>query len=217
MTREPVRVFVLDDAEIVRRGIDSVLAATADLKVVGEAATLGEARRRLPATRPDVAILDLRLPDGSGLDLCAEIRTANPDVRCIVLTPTDDDVLADAALMVGAAGFLPKDVRAAALVDAVRAVATGRSVLADRLQHSERRRGAHAGDRLPHLSEREHRILVCIANGLTNREISERLGFAEKTVANNISVLLAKLGVRSRTQAAALSVYVDTYVDTSFE
>lgn len=200
-----IRVFLLDDHEIVRRGIADLVDAEPDISVVGEAGTAAEALARIPAVRPDVAVLDARLPDGSGIDVCRDIRSALPEVRCLILTSYDDDDAVFAAVMAGAAGYLLKQIRGSSLVDAIRQVAAGRSLLdpgvTGRLL-SRLRDGAPQDQRLASLTEREREILGLIAEGLTNRQIGERLFLAEKTVKNHVSGLLAKLGMQRRTQAA---------------
>ncbi|KAF2415699.1 response regulator transcription factor [Microbacterium sp. B35-30] len=202
-----IRVFLVDDHEIVRRGIAQLVDAEVDLDVVGEAATVHEAMRRIAATRPDVAVLDARLPDGSGIDLCRDIRSANPDVFCLILTAYDDDEALRSAVLAGASGYVLKDVRSRFLVEAIRRAASGATVQAtDVLLHAAKAlhpesQTARESPR-PALSLRENQILSLIAEGLTNREIGERLGLAEKTVKNYVSGLLAKLGMERRTQAA---------------
>jgi two-component system response regulator DevR len=201
----PIRVFLLDDHEIVRRGIAELLEAEPDIEVVGEAGLTVEARNRIPAVRPDVAILDARLPDGSGIDLCRDVRSAMPELRCLILTSYDDNDAVLAAVMAGASGYLLKEIRGANLVDAIRQVAGGRSLLdpavTERLM-ARLREGPRTDTRLASLTAREREILDLITEGLTNRQIGERLFLAEKTVKNHVSGLLAKLGMQSRTQAA---------------
>ena len=202
-----IRVFLLDDHELVRRGIGALLNAEHDMEVVGEASTAAQARGRIRATKPDVAVLDVRLPDGSGIDVCRDIRSNLPDTRCLMLTAYDDDDAIYAAVLAGAAGYVIKDIRGSALVDSVRAVAAGRSLLDPALNRRvvERINERHDTDpRLDSLTIRERQILPLVAEGLTNREIGERLGLAEKTVKNYLSGLLSKLGLRRRTQAAVL-------------
>jgi two-component system response regulator DevR len=201
----PIRVFLLDDHEIVRRGIADLVDAEPDISVVGEAGTAAEALARIPAVRPDVAVLDARLPDGSGIDVCRDIRSALPEVRCLILTSYDDDDAVFAAVMAGAAGYLLKQIRGSSLLDAIRQVAAGRSLLDPGVTErvlSRLREGAPQDQRLAALTEREREILDLIAEGLTNRQIGERLFLAEKTVKNHVSALLAKLGMQRRTQAA---------------
>jgi DNA-binding NarL/FixJ family response regulator len=201
------RVFLVDDHEIVRRGIAQLVDAEADLEVVGEAATAHEAIRRIEATRPDVAVLDVRLPDGNGIDLCREIRSSQPHIFCLILTGYDDDAALRAAVLAGASGYVLKDVRTRALIDAIRRAAAGGTIQAPEMMLKAARslhptpsddRGAPG----PDLSLRESQILGLISEGLTNREIGQRLGIAEKTVKNYVSSLLAKLGMERRTQAA---------------
>ncbi len=202
-----IRVFLLDDHELVRRGISALLNAEDDMEVVGEASTTSQARGRIRATRPDVAVLDVRLPDGSGIDVCRDIRSNLPDTRCLMLTAYDDDEATYAAVLAGASGYVIKDIRGSGLVDSVRAVAAGRSLLDPALNRRvvKRINDSHEADpRLESLTMRERQVLPLIAEGLTNREIGERLGLAEKTVKNYISGLLSKLGLQRRTQAAVL-------------
>ncbi len=207
----PVRVFLLDDHEIVRRGIADLLHAEAGITVVGEAGTAAEALRRIPATYPHVAVLDTRLPDGSGIDVCREIRSSSPEIRCLILTSYDDNDALFAAVMAGAAGYLLKEIRGNSLVDAIRQVAAGNSLLDPAVTERllSRLRDAEPQDqRLASLTERERDVLALIADGMTNREIGERLFLAEKTVKNYVSGLLAKLGMQRRTQAAVYGANV---------
>ena len=199
------RVFLVDDHEIVRRGIAELLGREADLEVVGEAGDATHALTRIAATLPDVAVLDVRLPDGDGIELCREVRSRHPEVRCLMLTAYDDDEATMSAVLAGASGYVLKNVSGTRLVEDIRAVATGRSLLhpAATRQVAER---AEAGDRddprFGSLQLRERQVLALIAEGLTNRQIGERLGLAEKTVKNYVSGLLRKLGLERRTQAA---------------
>ncbi|MCQ4042218.1 response regulator [Streptantibioticus rubrisoli] len=202
-----ITVFLVDDHEVVRRGVHELLSVDDDIEVVGEAGTAADALARVPATRPDVAVLDVRLPDGSGVEVCREVRSAHPDIKCLMLTSyADDEALFD-AIMAGAAGYVLKAIRGTDLLSAVRDVAAGRSLLdpVATARVLERLRGGDGkGDaRLENLTERERRILDLIGEGLTNRQIGERLHLAEKTVKNYVSSLLAKLGMERRTQAAA--------------
>lgn len=200
-----LRVFLLDDHEIVRRGLRDLLTAAGDIEVVGEASTAAEALRRIPATRPDVAVLDARLPDGSGIDVCREVRSASPEIRALVLTSFDDDDALFAAIMAGASGYVLKQVRSADLVDAVRRVGAGQSLLdpAVTARVLERlRTGPTEDPRLASLTPTERMVLDRIAEGKTNRQIGEDLFLAEKTVKNHVTSLLAKLGMSRRTQAA---------------
>ncbi|MDQ1733660.1 MAG: hypothetical protein QOK10_3819 [Pseudonocardiales bacterium] len=202
---DEIRVFLLDDHEVVRRGIADLLEIETGIRVVGEAGSAAEALRRIPAARPDVAILDARLPDGSGIDVCRDIRSEMPEVNCLILTSYDDDDAIFAAVMAGAAGYLLKEIRGTSLVDAVRQVAAGKSLLDPSVTGrllSRLRDGAPQDTRLASLTDREREILGLIADGLTNRQIGERLFLAEKTVKNYVSGLLAKLGMQRRTQAA---------------
>jgi two-component system response regulator DevR len=196
---------LLDDHEIVRRGLSDLLNSVPDFEVVGEAGTVAEALRRMPAVHPDVAILDGRLPDGSGIEVCRVVREELPNVRCLILTSYDDDEAIFAAVLAGAAGYVLKQIRGSNLIDAVRQVAAGQSLLdptvtARVLQRI--REGKQEDARLASLNAQERKILILIAEGLTNRQIGERLFLAEKTVKNNVSSLLAKLGMQRRTQAA---------------
>jgi two-component system, NarL family, response regulator DevR len=195
-----IRVFLVDDHEIVRRGIADLVDAEDDLEVVGESGTVGKTLSRITATRPDVAVLDVRLPDGSGIDLCRAIRSAHPDVSCLILTAYDDDEASYAAVIAGAAGYVLKDIRGQRLLDGIRRVAGGESLL-PRLV-AERVVAALRSPVDPDLTLRERQVLDLIADGLTNRQIGERLELAEKTVKNYVSGLLAKLGMERRTQAA---------------
>ena len=202
-----IRVFLVDDHELVRRGIAALLSAEPDIEVVGEAGTAAQARGRIRATRPDVAILDVRLPDGSGIDVCREVRSENPDVKCLILTAYDDDEAINAAVLAGASGYVLKDVRGSGLIEAIRQVASGRSLIHPSLSRRvvEKIESESAEDpRLGSLSLRESQILTLIADGLTNRQIGLELGLAEKTIKNYVSGLLSKLGLQRRTQAAIL-------------
>jgi two-component system response regulator DevR len=205
LSATPIRVFLLDDHEIVRRGIADLLSAAEDMEVVGEAGTAAEALRRIPAVHPDVALLDGRLPDGSGIDVCREIRSSFPEIGCLILTSYDDDDALFAAVMAGASGYLLKEIRGSSLLDGIRQVKAGRSLLDPTVTERVMRRlreGKEQDPRLAGLTERERDILDLIADGLTNRQIGERLFLAEKTVKNYVSALLAKLGMQRRTQAA---------------
>jgi len=200
-----IRVFLVDDHEIVRRGIAQLVDAEADLEVVGEAGTVQTASRRIAATGPDVVVLDVRLPDGNGIDLCRDIRSARADVFCLILTAYDDDEALRSAVLAGASGYVLKDVRSRSLVEAIRRAATGATIQApDVMLHAARalNPSTTAESVGPPLSLRESQVISLIADGLTNREIGERLGLAEKTVKNYVSGLLAKLGMERRTQAA---------------
>jgi two-component system response regulator DevR len=204
----PIRVFLLDDHEIVRRGIRELLEGEPDIVVIGESGLADEAARRIPALRPDVAILDARLPDGSGIDVCREIRSRDPEIKALILTSYDDDEALFAAIMAGAAGYTLKQVRGHDLVETVRRVAAGQSTLDPSVTAAvlERiRNGPPVDKELERLTAQEQRILDLIGEGLTNRQIGERMYLAEKTIKNYVSSLLAKLGLTSRTQAAIFS------------
>lgn len=206
-----IRLFLLDDHEIVRRGLSDLIGTAADIAIVGEAATAAEALHRIPAARPHVALLDVRLPDGSGIDVCREIRSSLPEIKCLILTSYDDDDALFAAVMAGAAGYLLKQIGGSALLEAIRQVAAGRSLLDSAVTGKllERLRHPPTSDpRLDTLTAREREILDLIAEGLTNREIGARLFLAEKTVKNYVSSLLAKLNTQRRTQAAVFGVQV---------
>ncbi len=200
-----IRVFLLDDHEVVRRGVRDLLEAAGDLTVVGEASTADEALRRIPAVRPDVAVLDVRLPDGSGIEVCRELRADHPELRCVMLTSFDDDEALFDAIVAGASGYVLKDIHGTALVDGIRRVAQGESLL-DPLATArviERLRNPPAQDpRLAALSPQEQRILALLADGLTNRQIAAEMFLAEKTIKNYVSNMLTKLGMHRRTQAA---------------
>ena len=215
--KKQIAVFLLDDHEVVRRGVRDMLEAEGDIKVIGEAGTASSALARIPALRPDVAVLDVRLPDGDGVTVCREIRSRMPEVACLMLTSfADDDALMD-AVMAGAAGYVLKQIRGSDLVGAVRTVATGQSMLDPRAasQLMARLRGqSQKHDPLAGLTPQERRILELIGEGLTNRQIGERMYLAEKTVKNYISALFAKLGMERRTQAAAYAARVFAEHDT---
>ncbi len=201
---DALTVFLVDDHEVVRQGLRALLE-DAGLKVVGEAATEAEAIPRILATRPQVAVLDVQLPDGTGIDVCREVRSRMPETACLMLTSYDDDEALFAAIMAGASGYLLKQIRGLQLVESVRRVAAGESLLDPRVTTRvlERlRAGPRQDPRLASLTDQERRILDLIAEGLTNRQIASRLGLAEKTVKNYVSSLLSKIGMRSRTQAA---------------
>ena len=206
---EPIRVYLLDDHEIVRRGIRELLESEGDIVVVGESGLASEAARRIPAVRPDVAILDGRLPDGSGIDVCREIRSRDPGIAALILTSYDDDDALFAAIMAGAAGYILKQVGGTDFVDTVRRVAAGQSTLdpAVTVQVLERvRNGVRADPALENLTAQEQRILQLIGEGMTNKQMAESMFLAEKTIKNYVSSLLAKLGLESRTQAAIFSL-----------
>ena len=204
-----IRVFLVDDHEIVRRGLANLIDAQADMEVVGEASTARQALGRIQEVVPDVAVLDVRLPDGSGIDVCRDVRSRMPSVACLILTGYDDDMAVSAAVLAGAAGYVLKDVGASRLTDGIRAVASGRTLLDANVVQSARNRMRDPSDddpRLGSLGLRERQILRLIADGLTNRQIGDRLGIAEKTVKNYVSSLLSKLGLERRTQAAVFQL-----------
>lgn len=202
-----VRAFLVDDHEVVRRGVAEVLEDDPGITVAGEAGSCAEALARVPAVRPDIVVLDMRLPDGDGAALCRELLARMPGLRCLVLTSYSEQDALDAAVRAGAAGFVLKQVRGPALVSAVRTVAAGGSLFDDLALSAARSRGptAAGSDRLGTLTDQERSVLRLIGEGLTNRQIGERMGLAEKTVKNYTSHLLAKLGLERRTQAAILA------------
>jgi DNA-binding NarL/FixJ family response regulator len=207
-----IRIFLLDDHEIVRRGVRELLEAEDDMEVVGEAGTAEQALARIPPTRPQVALLDVRLPDGNGVEVCREIRSRHAEVACIMLTSFSDDEALFQAIVAGASGYLLKQIRGNDIVAAVRSVASGRSLLDPALTERVReqfRRGTEEDERLARLTNQERRILALIAEGLTNRQIGTAMHLAEKTVKNYVSNLLAKLGMERRTQAAVFAARLD--------
>ena len=203
-----IRVFLLDDHEVVRAGLRELLRHDGDIEIVGESGSAVEATRRIPAVRPDVAILDAGLPDGSGIDVCREVRSVDPSIKGLILTAYEDDEALFATIMAGAAGYVLTRIRGTDLVDAVRRVAAGQSMLDPAVTRRVLER-IHNGVEEPHelrsLTEQERRILGFIAQGLTNRDIAAKMFLAEKTVKNYVSSLLAKLGLERRTQAAVLA------------
>jgi two-component system response regulator DevR len=206
--RARIKVFLLDDHEVVRTGIHHILAAESDIEVIGEAGTMAAALARIPARPPDVAVLDVRLPDGDGITVCREIRSILPATACLMLTSFGDDQALLGAIMAGAAGYVLKHTSGSDLVSAIRSVAAGQSTLdphaTQRVMARLRERTA-AVDLLAGLSDQERRVLALIAEGLTNRQIAERMFLAEKTVKNYVSAVLGKLGMQRRSQAAAYS------------
>jgi len=209
---EPIRIFLLDDHEVVRRGVRELLELEDDMEVVGEAGTVELALARIPPTRPHVALLDVRLPDGNGVEVCREIRSREPEVACIMLTSFSDDEALSEAVLAGASGYLLKQLRGNDIVDAVRRVASGHSLLDPGLAERVRghfRKDSEEDERLARLTTQERRILGLIADGLTNRQIGEEMHLAEKTVKNYVSNLLAKLGMERRTQAAVFAARLD--------
>ena len=209
--QEPIRVFLLDDHEIVRRGVRDLLEAEPGLTVIGEAGTAASALARIPALKPDVAVLDIRLPDGDGVSVCRDLRAKMPQLACLMLTSFSDDEALFDAIMAGAAGYVLKQIRGTDLVGAIRTIASGQSLLdpeaASRVMRRMRDQ-ATATDPLAGLTDQERRILALIGEGLTNRQIGDRLFLAEKTVKNYVSALFAKLGMQRRAQAAAYAAHV---------
>ncbi|GAA1993209.1 response regulator transcription factor [Isoptericola halotolerans] len=212
MSEQPVRVFLVDDHEIVRRGVADLLEAEPDLEVVGEAGSASAALARIPALRPDVAVLDVRLPDGDGVSVCRELRSTT-DVACLMLTSFDDDEALFDAILAGAAGYVLKQVRGNDLLSAIRTVAAGGSTLDPRAARlvMERMRAQDQpdADPLADLTDQERRVLALIGQGLTNRQIGAELYLAEKTVKNYVSSVLAKLGLERRVQAAVLATRLE--------
>ncbi|WP_354644989.1 response regulator transcription factor [Kitasatospora camelliae] len=202
-----IRVFLLDDHEVVRRGVHDLLSTERDVEVVGEAGTAAEALARIPAVHPDVAILDVRLPDGDGVSVCREVRSQDPSIRCLMLTSFSDDEALFDAIMAGASGYVLKAIRGTDLISAVRDVAAGRSLLdpvaTGRVLERLREGSGKEDERLAQLTKQERRILDLIGEGMTNRQIGNELHLAEKTVKNYVSSLLAKMGMERRTQVAA--------------
>ena len=214
--QDPIRVFLLDDHEVVRRGLTDLLDAEPHISVVGDAGNVEHALARGPALRPDVAVLDVRLPDGDGISVCRELRSQMPELACLMLTSFDDEEALLDAIMAGAAGYVLKQIKGSDLVSAVRTVASGQSMLdpattarlMSRLRADPAEEPALAPE-LASLSPRERDILALIGDGLTNREIGKKLYLSEKTVKNHISRLLAKLGVQRRVQAAVLASHLE--------
>lgn len=200
-----IRAFLLDDHEIVRRGVRELLESSGEIEVVGEAGSAEQALDRIPLTQPDVAVLDVQLPDGSGVEVCRELVSADPELACLMLTSfTDDEALLD-AVVAGARGYVLKDVRGTDIVESVRRVANGETLLDPALVERARerlRRGAEEDERLKGLTPQEHRILALLAEGRTNRQIADEMFLAEKTVKNYVSNLLSKMGMSRRTEAA---------------
>ncbi|MHA7134379.1 response regulator [Oerskovia turbata] len=213
-TPDPIRVFLLDDHEVVRRGVAALLEAEDDITVVGEAGTAASALPRIRAVRPDVAVLDVRLPDGSGVEVCRDVRSEMPEIGCLMLTSFADDEALFQAVLAGASGYVLKQIHGSDLVGAVRTIAGGGSLLdpvstariLDRLRTPE----AQEVDRLEGLSPQERQIVDLIGEGMTNRQIGERLFLAEKTVKNYVSHILATLGLQRRTQVAVLATELRT-------
>jgi two-component system, NarL family, response regulator DevR len=210
VTGSPIRVFLLDDHEVVRRGVRELLESEGDISVVGEGSSAAEALARVPALRPDVAVLDVRLPDGDGVAVCRELKSDHPEMACLMLTSfADDEALFD-AILAGASGYLLKEVRGSDILGAVRTVAGGGSLLdprtTARVMERLRTPAKTHPDPLAGLSDQERRVLDLIGAGLTNRQIGERMFLAEKTVKNYVSNLLSKMGFSRRTEAAVYAV-----------
>ncbi|GAC1521046.1 MAG: response regulator transcription factor [Marmoricola sp.] len=208
MTDAPIRVVLVDDHEVVRQGLRALLETAPDMTVIGDFGTAAEATARIPALHPSVAVLDGRLPDGSGIEVCREIRSVDPSIGVLILTSYDDDDALFAAIMAGAAGYVLKQVKGTDLLEAVRLVASGASLIDPGLTARvlERiRTGSQQAPELSDLTEQETKILRLIAQGLTNRQIGEQMYLAEKTVKNYVSAILSKLGLERRTQAAVMA------------
>lgn len=205
---QKIRVYLLDDHEVVRQGLRALLESSGDIEVVGESGSATDASNRIPALRPDVAVLDARLPDGSGIEVCRTVRAVDPSISALILTSYDDDEALFAAIMAGAAGYVLKEIKGSDLVSAIRQVAAGNSLIDPTLTARvlERvRNPPTTAPELAELTEQELKLLAYIAEGLTNRQIGERMYLAEKTVKNYVSSILAKLGLERRTQAAVLA------------
>ncbi len=207
-----LRVFLLDDHEVVRAGLKSLLESAGDIEVVGEAGSAQEALSRIPPTRPDVAILDVRLPDGNGVEVCREIRSKHPEIACLMLTSYADDEALMAAIMAGASGYILKQGGGSDLLDGIRRVGGGESLLDPAFADSvlrQLRSGPKQDPRIANLTSQERKVLDLMADGLTNRQIAESLYLAEKTVKNYVSNVLAKLGMERRTQAATYAARLE--------
>ncbi len=207
-----VTVFLVDDHEVVRRGLIDLLGADPELDVVGEAGSVAEALARIPALRPDVAILDARLPDGNGIDVCRDVRAVDSSIKGLILTSYDDDEALFAAIMAGAAGYVLKEIRSNDLVDAVRRVAAGESLIDPTLKATVLERLQHPDaedDRIATLTDQERKLLDLLAEGLTNRQIAAEMFLAEKTVKNYVSNLLSKMGMERRTEAAVYAARLE--------
>jgi two-component system, NarL family, response regulator DevR len=207
-TESPIRVYLLDDHEVVRQGLRALLESAGDIEVVGESGSAVEATSRIPALRPNVAVLDGRLPDGTGIEVCRAIRSVDPSINALILTSYDDDEALFGAIMAGASGYVLKEVRGGDLINAVRHVAAGKSLIDPELTATlldRVRNGPSTAPELASLTEQELKLLNYIAEGLTNRQIGEQMFLAEKTVKNYVSSILGKLGLERRTQAAVLA------------
>src|SRR5689334_11623694 len=207
-TSTPIRVYLLDDHEVVRQGLRALLESAGDLEIVGESGSAVEAASRIPALHPDVAVLDARLPDGSGIEVCRSVRAVDPSIGALILTSYDDDEALFAAIMAGAAGYVLKEIRGNDLVEAIRQVAAGNSLIDPTLMAKvldRVRNPTTTAPELAQLTDQELKLLGYIAEGMTNRQIGEQMFLAEKTVKNYVSSILAKLGLERRTQAAVLA------------
>ena len=207
-TPNPIRVYLLDDHEVVRQGLRALLESAGDIEIVGESGSAVDAAHRIPALRPDVAVLDARLPDGSGIEVCREVRAVDPSIGALILTSYDDDEALFAAIMAGAAGYVLKEIKGSDLVTAIRQVAGGNSLIDPSLTTRVLERVRHPqvlAPELAELTEQELKLLGFIAEGMTNRQIGEQMFLAEKTVKNYVSSILSKLGLERRTQAAVLA------------
>ena len=203
-----ITIYLLDDHEVVRQGLRAMLEASGRVEVIGESASAEEAASRIPALKPDVAVLDARLPDGSGIEVCRQIRSVDPSLQALILTSYDDDEALFSAIMAGAAGYVLKDVRGSDLLDAIDRVSRGQSLIDPALMQrvlDRVRNGPRVAPELEGLTDQELKLLGLIAEGLTNRQISEQMFLAEKTVKNYVSSILSKLGLERRTQAAVLA------------
>jgi two-component system, NarL family, response regulator DevR len=207
-----VKVFLVDDHEVVRRGLAGLLASDPELEIVGEAGSVSEAKARIPALKPDVVVLDVRLPDGNGIELCRDLVSEHPDLRCLMLTSFTSDEAMLEAILAGASGYVVKDIKGMELAQAIKSVGAGKSLLDNRAAAAlmaKLRGAAEREDPLSGLTEQERTLLTLLSEGLTNRQIAARMFLAEKTVKNYVSRLLAKLGMERRTQAAVFASKLD--------
>jgi two-component system response regulator DevR len=209
-----VTVFLVDDHEVVRRGLTDLLASDPELEVIGDAGSVSEAMVRITATKPDVAVLDVRLPDGNGIELCRDLLSELPELRCLMLTSFTSDEAMLEAILAGASGYVVKDIRGMELAQAIKDVGAGKSLLDSRAATAlmaKLRGGTEHKDPLSGLTEQERTLLGLLGEGLTNRQIAARMFLAEKTVKNYVSRLLAKLGMERRTQAAVFATRLDQH------
>lgn len=214
-TTDAITVYLLDDHEVVRAGLRQLLESEPDITVVGESGSAAQAARRIPAIRPSVAVLDARLPDGTGIEVCREVRSRDPRIKALILTSYDDDDALFAAIMAGASGYVLKDIRGADLVHGIRTISGGGSLLDPSVTGqvlARLREGPKQDPRLAGLTAQERRILTLIADGLSNRQIAEQMHLAEKTVKNYVSSLLSKLGMQRRTQAAVFAATLEPHI-----